>query len=144
MGVVGRVQREGQTKESARRDKRPSPGYCVAICFYCVAVYHLFLLYGSKPYACWRQLVCHLLLLCRTKPYVSIVSVKPSAGPSVMSHTICLSVCWSRDQILYAHFGYQVGIKKLMKTNKYEILVRRGGSLVGSVPSESNSSLATV
>src|SRR6218665_306170 len=26
--VVGRVQREGQTKESASRDKRPSPGYC--------------------------------------------------------------------------------------------------------------------
>jgi len=35
--------------------------------------------------------------------------------------------------------GYQVGIKKLLKTNKYEILVRRGGSLVGSVPLVPNS-----
>ena len=27
-----------------------------------------------------------------------------------------------------------VGIKKLLKTCKFEIIVRRGGSLVGSVP----------
>src|SRR6218665_1128000 len=34
--VVGILRLEAQTKESARRDKRPSPGYCMAICFYCV------------------------------------------------------------------------------------------------------------
>ena len=27
-----------------------------------------------------------------------------------------------------------VGIKKLLKTNKFEIVVRRGGSLIGSMP----------
>ena len=32
-------------------------------------------------------------------------------------------------------------IKKLLKTRKFEIIVRRSGSLVGSVPSGSNSSL---
>ena len=36
-----------------------------------------------------------------------------------------------------------VCIKKLLKTSKFEIIVRRSGSLVGSVPSGLNSSLAT-
>ena len=36
-----------------------------------------------------------------------------------------------------------VCIKKLLKTNKFEITVRRSGSLVVSVPSGSNSTLAT-
>src|SRR6218665_3687249 len=72
--VVGRRREPRQTKESARLDKRPSPGYCVAICFYCMGQKHLFLLCGSKPYAGWRQPVCHLFLLCGSKP---------SAGPSV-------------------------------------------------------------
>ena len=39
--VVVLLQLEGQTKESVRRDKRSSPGYCVAICFYCMAQRHL-------------------------------------------------------------------------------------------------------
>ena len=34
---------------------------------------HMFLLYGSKPYAGWRKPVCHLFLLCGARPYVSIV-----------------------------------------------------------------------
>src|SRR6218665_1951092 len=84
--VLGRVQAPRQTKESARRDKRPSPDYCVAICFYCVGQKHLFLLYGSKPYAGWRQPVCHLFLLCKSKPAVSIVSVK----------NICWAICFRR------------------------------------------------
>ena len=53
--VVGRVQDEKQTKESARSaDKRPPPGYCVAICFYYVALGHMFVLAGcargARPY----------------------------------------------------------------------------------------------
>ena len=53
--VVIRVQDEKQTKESARSaDKRPSPGYCVAICFYYVALGHMFVLVGcgrgARPY----------------------------------------------------------------------------------------------
>ena len=36
-----------------------------------------------------------------------------------------------------------VGIKKLLKTSKFEIIVRSGGSSVDSVPSGSNSYLAT-
>jgi len=50
---------EGQTKESARRDKRPSSVYCVAV--------HMFLLCPPKPYA--------------PKPYAP----KPY-GPKVQSH----------------------------------------------------------
>jgi len=42
------------------------------------------------------------------------------------------------DAIMYI----AVGIKKLLKTNKYEI-IRRGGSLAVSVPSGSNSTPAT-
>src|SRR6218665_3241003 len=37
-------------------------------------------------------------------------------------------------KILEGCFGYRLGIKKLLKTNKYEIHVRRGSSLLGSVP----------
>ena len=48
--VVGILRLEKQTKESARRDKRPSPGYCMAICFYCVAVDHMFLLCAARLY----------------------------------------------------------------------------------------------
>src|SRR6218665_2262342 len=48
--VVGKRPLEAQTKESARRDKRPSPGYCVAICFYYAALGHMFLLCGAWPY----------------------------------------------------------------------------------------------
>jgi len=36
-----------------------------------------------------------------------------------------------------------VGIEKLLKTNKFKIIVRQSGSLVVSVPSESNSTLDT-
>ena len=55
MGVVGRPQPPKQTKESARSaDKRPSPGYCAAICFYYEALGHMFLLVGcgrgARPY----------------------------------------------------------------------------------------------
>src|SRR6218665_383523 len=54
MSVVYRVQAPAQTKESARRDKRPPLGYCMAICFYYVALGHMFLLVGcgrgARPY----------------------------------------------------------------------------------------------
>jgi len=49
--VVVLLPLESQTKESARRDKRPSSVYCMAICFYCVAVGHMLLLCGSKTSA---------------------------------------------------------------------------------------------
>src|SRR6218665_2158984 len=68
MSVVGILPIEGQTKESARRDKRPSPGYCVAICFYYAALGHMFLLVGCgrgvRPYVsigwlwAWRWAIC--------------------------------------------------------------------------------------
>src|SRR6218665_2226575 len=55
MLVVGKRGLEKQTKESARSaDKRPSPGYCVAICFYYAALGHMFVLVGcgrgARPY----------------------------------------------------------------------------------------------
>src|SRR6218665_287416 len=57
--VVIRGQAPAQTKESARSaDKRPSPRYCVAICFYYAALGHMFVLVG-----CWRG----------ARPYVSIM-----------------------------------------------------------------------
>jgi len=53
--VVGTRQLPKQTKESARSaDKRLSPGYCVAICFYYAALGHMFVLVGcgrgARPY----------------------------------------------------------------------------------------------
>jgi len=66
-----------QTKESARRGAGLS-----AICFYCLAVYHMFLLCGAPPYVSivWRSTICfycvavgHMFLLCGRRPYVSIV-----------------------------------------------------------------------
>src|SRR6218665_3712096 len=53
--VVGILTAPKQTKESARSaDKRPSPGYCVAICFYYAALGHMFALVGcgrgARPY----------------------------------------------------------------------------------------------
>src|SRR6218665_3671663 len=79
-----------QTKESARSaDKRPSPGYCVAICFYYAALGHMFVLVGwgrgDRPYVSImrRWAIClywlavgvglgHMFLLCGAGPYVSI------------------------------------------------------------------------
>src|SRR6218665_1727716 len=68
-GVVSRRRLEKQTKESARSaDKRPSPGYCVAICFYYAALGHMFVLVGcgrgARPYVCigwlwaWGSAIC--------------------------------------------------------------------------------------
>src|SRR6218665_1510031 len=83
--VVIRRQAPAQTKESARRDKRPSPGYCVAICFYCVGLGHMFLLCGARPYVsigwlwAWGSALCfyyvalgYMFLLCGARRYVSI------------------------------------------------------------------------
>src|SRR6218665_2974522 len=69
--VVGILTAPGQTKESARRGAGLS-----AICFYCVAVGHMFLLCGARPYVSivWRSVaVDHMFLLCGARPYVSIV-----------------------------------------------------------------------
>src|SRR6218665_533330 len=80
--VVGKRGLESQTKESARSaDKRPSPGYCAAICFYYAALGHMFVLVGcgrgAGPYVsigwlwAWRWAIClywlavgHMFLLC--------------------------------------------------------------------------------
>src|SRR6218665_1683148 len=100
MLVVDKRPPPGQTKESARRDKRPPPGYCMAICFYCVrssicfyyvALGHMFLLVGcgrgARPYVsigwlwAWGSAICfywlavgvalgHMFLLCGAGPYV--------------------------------------------------------------------------
>ena len=81
---------ETQTKESARRDKRLSPGYCMAICFYCLAVDHMFLLCAAGRYVsigwlwAWGSAICfcyvtlgHVFLLVGcgrgAGPYVSIM-----------------------------------------------------------------------
>src|SRR6218665_1556120 len=89
MQVVVRRGLPAQTKESARRGASQS-----AICFYCLAVYHMFLLFGCGPYVSivWRSTIwfyCvaldhmflllavdHMFLLCGARPYVSIVWVK--------------------------------------------------------------------
>src|SRR6218665_3940228 len=89
MLVVGKRRELAQTKESARRDKRPSPGYCVAICFYYAALGHMFVLVGcgrgARPYVSimYRWAICfywlavrvglgHMFLLCTAGPYVCI------------------------------------------------------------------------
>src|SRR6218665_1915686 len=114
--VVGRVQPEAQTKESARSaDKRPSPGYCVAICFYYAALGHMFLLVGcgrgARPYVSimCRWVIClywlavrvalgymFLLVGCRrgAGPYVSIVCVYVYMCVCVCVYVcVCICVC---------------------------------------------------
>src|SRR6218665_3238852 len=88
--VVGKRPEPAQTKESARSaDKRPPPGYCVAICFYYASLGHMFVLVGcgrgARPYVSImrRWAVClywlavrlglgHMFLLCGARLYVSI------------------------------------------------------------------------
>src|SRR6218665_1588187 len=49
--VVCRLPPPGQTKESARRDGGAAACLlCTTICFYCMALDHMFLLYGPKTY----------------------------------------------------------------------------------------------
>src|SRR6218665_1981520 len=81
--VVIRRGSPAQTKESARRGAGLS-----AICFYCVALGHMFLLCGARPYVsigrlwAWGSAICfycmtlgHMFLLYDPRPYVSIVCV---------------------------------------------------------------------
>src|SRR6218665_1547342 len=64
MLVVGRLPIETQTKESARRDKRPSSVYCVSIsCLYCMAQKHL--LVGASLSTVCLYCVKHLLAYFR-------------------------------------------------------------------------------
>src|SRR6218665_2485746 len=61
--VVGRRGVEGQ-KNRPGVTAAPPPGYCMAICFYCVALGHMFLLVGcgrgAGPYVCigWLWAIC--------------------------------------------------------------------------------------
>src|SRR6218665_241299 len=109
VGILGSPQ---QTKESARSaDKRPPPGYCMAICFYCEALGHMFLLVGcgrgARPYvsigwlwawgsAIWFYYVPlgHMFVLVGcgrgARPYVSIVCVCVYVYVCVC---ICVCVC---------------------------------------------------
>src|SRR6218665_3122299 len=69
-----------------------APGYCMAICFYCMTLGHMFLLYDPRPYVSImrRWAICfywlavgvglgHMFLLVGcgrgARPYVSIVCV---------------------------------------------------------------------
>src|SRR6218665_1128934 len=61
-----------------------------------------------------------------------LLTMEPSAGHVIKYYKRVLAIRY-----------IAVGIKKLLKTNKFEIIVRRGGSLVASVPSGSNSTLDT-
>src|SRR6218665_126844 len=97
--------------------------------------------------------------VCRSKAAVRLLF--ETAAPSVFVN-ICWAVCFHRHlppkqmllltsagQVIKYYKGVlairyvAVGIKKLLKTNKFEIIVRRGGSLIGSVPSGSNSTIDT-
>src|SRR6218665_3682819 len=72
--VVCRLPPPGQTKESARRDGGAAACLlCTTICFYCMALDHMFLLYGPKPHVSivWSSAICfycvalgHMFLLC--------------------------------------------------------------------------------
>src|SRR6218665_2128106 len=98
MAVVGILPPPKQTKESARRDDHmfllSGALLLWTICFYCVALGHMFLLYGCGPYVSivWRSAICfycvalgHMFLLCGARPYVSIV---------------CVTICFHRRLLL--------------------------------------------
>src|SRR6218665_1899111 len=85
----------------------PSPGYCIAICFYCVGLGHMFLLCGARPYVsigwlwAWGSAICfyyaalgHMFLLVAcgrgARPYVSIVCICVCV---CMYVCVCVCVC---------------------------------------------------
>src|SRR6218665_2763885 len=74
----------------------------------------------------------HLLQKHLLQKQLLLPTMEPSAGHVIKYYKGVLDIMY-----------VAVGIKKLMKTNKFEIIVRRSGSLVVSVPSGSNSTLAT-
>jgi len=96
------------------------------------------MLFGSKTSAapsvfiniCYESY--HLLQKHLLQKQLILLTIEPSAGHVIKYYKGVL------DIVCIA-----VGINKLLKTSKFEIIVRRGGSLVGSVPSGSNSCLAT-
>src|SRR6218665_2551562 len=104
--VVGILQDETQ-KNRPVVTAPPPPGYCVAICFYCVALGHMFLLFGCGPYVSimCRWAICfywlavgvglgHMFLLCAAGPYVSIVCVYVYMCVCVyMCMCVCMCVC---------------------------------------------------
>src|SRR6218665_282905 len=64
VSVVGRLPLEKQTKESVRRDKRPSSVYCVSVsCLYCIGSKHL--LVGASLSTVCRYCVKQLLAYFR-------------------------------------------------------------------------------
>src|SRR6218665_2392134 len=74
----------------------------------------------------------HLLQKHLLQKQLLPLTIDPSAGHVIKYYKSVLDIMY-----------IAVCIKKLLKTSKFEIIVRRGGSLVGSVPSGLNSSLAT-
>src|SRR6218665_1952152 len=135
------------------------------ICFYCVGQKHLFLLCGSKTSTgpsvfvgiCYESYNLSLKTICclapACLPSVFIVWVKnicyESYHLSLQKQLLLLTMEPSAGHVIKYYKGVldtmyvAVGIEKLLKTNKFEIIVRRSGSLVVSVPSGSNSTLAT-
>ena len=108
MKVVGRLPLEEQTKESVRRDGAAAAWLlCVAICFYCMALGHMFLLYGPKPYAPKP----YAPKTYGPKPYApkpygpKPYAPKTHAPKTYASNTDGLpyngTVCWSRDSFLH-------------------------------------------
>ena len=116
------------------------PSVFVSICYESVARKHLLL-----KTICWLAPAC--------LPSVSIVWVKnicyEAYHLSLQKQLVSLTIELSAGHVMKYYKGVldtmyvAVCIKKLMKTSKFEIIVRRCGSLVGSVPSGSNSTLAT-
>src|SRR6218665_1789993 len=94
---MGKRREEAQTKESARRDKRPSPGYCVAICFYYAALGHMFLLVGCGPGARPYVSIMFVLVGCArgARPYVSIACVCMCICVCVCM-CVCVTICFHR------------------------------------------------
>ena len=116
---------EGQTKESARRGASLSTVYCVAFGR---------LLFGSKTSVHVPSVfvnICHESYHLLQKQLLPL-TIDPSAGHVIKYYKSVLGIMY-----------IAVCIKKLLKTSKFEIIVRRGGSLAGSVPSGSNSNPAT-
>src|SRR6218665_1191237 len=64
------------------------------ICFYCVALGHMFLLFGFR----WLWTICfywvalgHMFLLCGARPYVSVVW-----RSAICFYCVCVTICFHR------------------------------------------------
>src|SRR6218665_4153460 len=160
--VVGRRRLEGQ-KNRPGVTAPPSPGYCMAICFYYVGLGHMFLLCGAGPYVCigWLWAICFYCACICVCVYVYMYVCVYMCVYVCMYVCVCVFIglphrseetCWryisSSNKLklkctltkLCVNDPYNAATLRLVVDSlavgikKFEIIVRHSDYLVGSRP----------